>query len=77
MKRIVVGVVALLASHQAMAQGWSAPPVGVYACHGQRGLAFPMMFGPLDEWTYANYDGLTGRYACPKDGNKDPRKRPW
>jgi hypothetical protein len=122
MTRVVVAIIGLLASFSATAQSWPPPPVGVYACHGQRGLAFPMMFGLLDDSTYANYDGATGRYRydlssglltmldgpmagvkyqrvgaptvnpgfrmlddkgqltayiCPKDGNKDPRKRPW
>lgn len=120
--RVFLVLIALAASLPAGAQFWPQPPVGVYACFGQHGLAFPLMFGLLDESTYANYDGAAGRYrydvasglltmldgplagakyqrvgaptvnpgfrmldgkgaitaySCPKDGNKDPRRRPW
>ena len=65
MKKLLV-IAVLMAPVLAQAQQPSTqpmpPPVGVYSCFGQYGIAPPMTFGLLDAETYADFDGKTGSY---------------
>lgn len=50
-------------AQQPSTQPMPPPPVGVYSCYGQYGIAPSMTFGLLDAETYADFDGNTGLYT--------------